>query len=130
MLHARGAIAIDIAFKKKMADIPQEAARLVALLTDSSPAARAEAYSALEAVGLRIGDTQQVRSVARAGLRESWGDNSVSRSTAGAVGLTVEPKVLALVRTHLLWRFPYMKRVHGVLDGVGSGVLWDPAATP
>ena len=34
-----------------------------------------------------------------------------------AVGLAVESKVLALVRARFLWRFPYMERVQGVLDG-------------
>ena len=37
----------------------------------------------------------------------------------------MEPKVLALVRGHFRWRFPYLGRVHGVLDGVPR-VLWDP----
>ena len=47
-----------------------------------------------------------------------------------AVGLTVEPQVLALVRvragafpTALQRHFPYLKRCH-------EGVLWDPPGTP
>jgi hypothetical protein len=37
------------------------------------------------------------------------------------VGLTVEPKVLVLVRVHFLWHFPPLERVQGVLDGVPRG---------
>ena len=43
------------------------------------------------------------------------------------VGLTVEPKVLALVQECFLWRFPHLERVQGVINGVSRDhVLWDP----
>ena len=35
-----------------------------------------------------------------------------------AVGLTVQPKVLALVQARFLWHFPYLERIHGILEGV------------
>jgi hypothetical protein len=38
-----------------------------------------------------------------------------------AVALTVQPKILALVQKRFLWRFPYLERAEGVLDG-GLGV--------
>ena len=34
-----------------------------------------------------------------------------SSSVTAAVGLTVEPKILALVHEHFLWRFPYLERI-------------------
>ena len=43
-----------------------------------------------------------------------------------AVGLTVEPKVLALVRARVLWRFPYLERIRGVLDGAPRGPVGPP----
>jgi hypothetical protein len=43
-----------------------------------------------------------------------------------AVGLTVEPKVRALVRARFLWHFPYLERIQGVLDGVPRGLVGPP----
>ena len=37
------------------------------------------------------------------------------------MGLTVEPKVLALVCERFLWQLPYMERSQGVLGGVQRG---------
>ena len=37
------------------------------------------------------------------------------------MGLTVEPKVLALVHQRFLWPFPYLERIQGVLDGASKG---------
>jgi hypothetical protein len=46
-----------------------------------------------------------------------------------AVGLTGEPKALAQVQERFLWRFPYLERVQGVLDGVPRGPV-GPPGTP
>ena len=43
-----------------------------------------------------------------------------------AVGLAIEPKVLALVRARFLWRFPYLERTRGVFDGVRRGPVGPP----
>jgi hypothetical protein len=45
---------------------------------------------------------------------------------SAAVGLTVEPKVLALVRARFLWNVPYLERIQGVLDGVRRGPVGLP----
>ena len=42
------------------------------------------------------------------------------------IGLTVEPKVLALARVRFLWRVPYLERVQGVLDGGAKGSCGTP----
>jgi hypothetical protein len=46
-----------------------------------------------------------------------------------AVGLTVEPKVLALVYGCFLWQFPNLERIQGVLDGVRRGPAVGPPGT-
>jgi hypothetical protein len=42
------------------------------------------------------------------------------------VGLTVEPRVLALVYERFLWQLPYMERSQGVLGGVRRGAVGPP----
>ena len=42
------------------------------------------------------------------------------------MGLTVEPKVLALVYERFLWQLPYMERSQGVLGGVQRGPVGPP----
>ena len=54
----------------------------------------------------------------------SWGDNSVSSCMA------YRPKVLALVQERYLWRFPYLERIQGVLDGVPTTGPVGPPADP
>jgi hypothetical protein len=44
------------------------------------------------------------------------------------VGVTVEPKVLALVHEHFLWHIPYLERVQGVINGVQMGPVGPPGA--
>ena len=51
----------------------------------------------------------------------TWGDNAVS-----SCRLTVQPKVLELVRARFLWRCLYLERVQGVLDGVPRGPVGPP----
>jgi hypothetical protein len=43
-----------------------------------------------------------------------------------AVGLPVEPKVLALVRERFLWRCLYLERIEGLLGGVRRGPVGPP----
>jgi hypothetical protein len=42
------------------------------------------------------------------------------------VGITVEPKVPALVYERFQWQFPYLERAQGVLDGVRRGLVGPP----
>jgi hypothetical protein len=51
----------------------------------------------------------------------TWGDNSVSSCRSA-----VEQQVLALVRVRLLWHFPYLQWIQGVLDGVRRGPVGPP----
>jgi hypothetical protein len=54
-----------------------------------------------------------------------WGDNSVS-SCRSYVSCNFQPKVVVLMRARFLWRFPYLERAQGVLDGVRRGVVGPP----
>ena len=60
-----------------------------------------------------------------------WGGRRRARvpgaiTQRAVVGLTAEPKVLALVRARFLWHFPYLERSQAVLDGVSRGYEGPP----
>ena len=59
----------------------------------------------------------------------AWGDNSLSMLQPA--GLTVQPKIMALVlvRARFLWRRPYLERVQGSSSTGCQGVRWDVSPT-
>jgi hypothetical protein len=60
------------------------------------------------------------------GLKTSSSLSPGVTTQRAAVGLTVEPKVLALVQARFLCYVPYLERAQGALDGVRRGLVGYP----
>ena len=72
----------------------------------------------------RAGATPCSKTSQRSGRSGTWGDHSVSscRSCSRAKG----PGTTAVVQERFLWRFLYLERIPGVLDGMRRGPVGPP----